>query len=618
MLTLGEKAELALRAVREAPVIAYDTEGTGLDWTQNQPVGYVITVDRENNWYIPVRHGGGGNLNDLNCGPMTAPDSPTVQHSFEKALAAAFEERRRRKLLTVLHHAKFDMHFSANQGIIIGREVHDTQDTEAMLDEWARSYSLAAVAERRGVSAKKGDVMYAHLAQVLGLPNEKGAMGHFWRLPGDDEVAVDYATGDGITTLEVYRDQQAALDEEDAQGRSLRFIHTIESRLIHTVFRMERRGIKIDENKVDQVRAKVKEELEAAIAKLPPNFNVRSGPQMKKLMEDAGHTNWPTTPIGNPSFNEKWLKTHETGRSVIKVRKLTNLENTFIGPLVERHVVNGRVHATLNQLKADEGGTISGRFSCQDPNLQQVPKRDKELGPLFRSLFVADEGMEFYEADYSQCEPRLFAHYAQEKRLLEGYNSKPFRDVHTVVAEMFSVERDPTAKRMNMGIFTGMQVDAFAGHMDWPKEKAEAMHRAWFDEFSGIKKFQWSVKDVFRKRGYVVTILGRKCRLDQPRFAYRGVSRVIQGSNADILKYKLLQADEFLESIEDQLQLLMTVHDSVNWQAPATEQGRKWSAELVDLMSEVQTEPFNLRVPFVMDVGRGKDWSEATYGGKLG
>lgn len=617
MITLAEKAERAIRAVREAPVIAYDTEGTGLDWTIHQPVGYVITVDPENNWYIPVRHGGGGNLSDPNCGPMTAPDSPTSQHHFEIELAKAFRERRRRQFLTVGHHIKFDMHFSANQGIMLGRDCEDTGLNAAMLDEWARAYSLEACAQRAGVTAKKGALMYAHIAKTLGVPENKDSMGHFWRLSGDDEVAVDYATGDGITTLELWQHQQPEIQEEDAQGRSLQRIHRIESRLIWTVFRMERRGIAVDANEVDAVLAEVRNQLKKARLLLPEGLNPRSPIAMQKLMEARGHTDWPSTPTGKPSFAEKWLKTNDTGRAVLAVRKYTNLENSFIGPLVERHVHNGRVHATLNQLKADDSGTIAGRFSCSDPNLQQVPKRDKELGPLFRRLFVADPDMEFYEGDYSQCEPRLFAHYAQEPRLLEGYNSKPFRDVHHVVAELFNVERDPTAKRMNMGIFTGMQVPSFAGHMDWPMEKAQEMFDAWFEQFAGIRDFQDNAKKVFKRRGYVTTILGRFCRLDHPRFAYRATSRIIQGSNADILKYKLLEADEYLESIEDIAYLTMTVHDSFNWQAPKGEEGTRISRNLVQIFENVQCEPFNLRVPFVMDVGRGPNWSVATYGGKI-
>lgn len=222
--------------------------------------------------------------------------------------------------------------------------------------------------------------------------------------------------------------------------------------------------------------------------------------------------------------------------------------------------------------------------------------------------------MDFWEADYSQCEPRLFAHYSQEPRLLEGYNSKPPEDMHAVVAKMFNVERDPTAKRMNMGILTGMQPKSFAGHMGWDIQKATEMHQEWFKNFPSIANFQTQAKLAFLHRGYVKTILGRRCRLEDRQYAYRATSRIIQGGNADIIKLKILEADEWLEREGDQAELLMTVHDSINWQAPTGPLGEEMSMTLMKIFCDVRSEPINLRVPFVMDVGHGRNWAEATYG----
>lgn len=609
METMGDKAERTLRIVREAPIIAYDTETTGLDWKVNQPVGYVITADADTSLYIPVRHGGGGNLMDPHCGPMSAPDSPTVTHQYERDLAAAFEERRRRGFLTVGHNLKFDMLFSAKHGILLGRDCGDTQLNQAMLNEFTRSYSLDACCRDWGVTEKKGDEVYARLAALFGGAADKKQMEHYWRLPGNDEVGVDYAVGDGISTLELWQAQMAKIDEEE-----MSVIHRVESQLIWTLFRMEARGIRVDPTRVQAVTDEVKRQLDQARLKLPARFNERSGPQVHSLMKDNGHTDWPTTGKGNPSFPEAWLKKSDLGRAIIDVRKLSNLLNSFVTPLVENHVHEGRVHSALNQLKADDYGTISGRFSSSRPNLQQVPKRDKVLGRLFRSVFLPDDDMVFYEADYSQCEPRLFAHYSQEPRLVEGYRQSPPRDMHAVVADAFQVERDPTAKRMNMGILTGMQARTFAGHMDWSLDEATRQWNAWFAEFPGIRDFQNNAKRVFAHRGYVKTILGRRCRLEDHRFAYKAVSRIIQGSNADILKERMLAADMYLEAEGDQTHMLMTVHDSLEWQAAPGDLGVQHSAELVRICTDVQSAPFNLRVPFIMDVGFGESWAIATYG----
>jgi len=609
MITLGDRAEMALRIVREAPLIAYDVETSGVDWRVNQPVGYVITESRENNFYIPIRHGGGANLLDPRVMPMETPTDKIVVHEWERELQKAFEERRQRNHKTIGHHLKFDMHMSANAGVMLGRNCGCTQNNAAMLDEYRRSFSLENVAKSEGVTPKLGDALYERLAQLFGGEAKRSQMEHYWRIAGDDPAAVEYSLGDGITTLEVWHSQVAEINAQE-----MGLIHGIESELIWTLFRMERRGIKVDEQYIGELEEAIDAELSAARAVLPLGLNVKSPVQMRKLFEDAGITNWPTTDAGNPSFTESFLKQSDLGKAVVAVRQLSTLGSSFITPLKERFIFEGRVHATLNQLKADETGTVAGRLSCSDPNLQAVHKRNKVLGRKFRKVYVADEDMEFCEDDYSQCEPRLFAHYSQEPSLLEGYNQVPFRDVHSVVAEMLDVERDPTAKRMNMGILTGMQTASFAGHMNWPIDRATQAFNAWFEAFPGIKGFQDQAKAVFRSRGYVKTILGRRCRLEQARFAYRGTSRIIQGSNADILKERLLACDKYLESQGDLIHLLMTVHDSIEYQKPMGAEGDRQRAEMRALMVDVQSAPYNLRVPFVMDSGQGRNWAEATYG----
>lgn len=867
-IDLHENAERALRMVREAKNLSYDTEGTGVDWRIHSPIGYVIGAPGESERlqpgdvvYVPVRHGGGGNLPGAR--PMTSPTEGFELHPFEVELAKAFDDRNRAGLgRTVGHNMKFDVHMSMNAGIKLGRNLACTQNMAAMADEYAKRYSLEAVAEREGVTAKKGTAMYEHLASLFGGPAQRDQMGNYWRTAGTDPIGYEYATGDGVSTWEIYVKLRDRLISEDME-----YIMNLENDLIWTVFRMERTGIKVDMDRVHDLRLATENKISEALSKFPLGFNTRSPLQMRQVMEEAGHTDWPLTEKGAPSFTEKFLKKSELGREIISIRQNSNLISSFINPLAERHVFKGRVHATLNQLKNDDKGTISGRFSCSDPNLQQVPKRVKEIAVPFRRLFVADEGWVFWERDFSQCfvagtkvstpkgpkniedmqpgdlvysyddnkrlvlrpvtwagqtgtrevvrvhwktngrtsgyfdctldhrirktdgsyvtagelfmqkgrskkgvnplwvpvlalrheevtdprsgykaiwihptgakrmkearfvfsevngwypeevhhrdgdslnndphnlqgvtgqehrakhasygadkltrdqrversrrataallrkmgkdgsmhgnhaivdvemlegpavpvyditvddthnfianqvcvhncEPRLFAHYSQDPKLVEGYNSTPFRDAHTVVAEMLGVERDPTAKRMNMGIFTGMQSKSFAGHMDWPLEKATAAFNAWMREFSAIPAFQNKAKARLKSRGYVFTLLGRRCRLEDARFAYRGTSKIIQGSNADIVKKKLLDADRLCEDNGDIVRVLMTVHDSFNGQFQDTPEARALFEQMVHEMEQVQCEPFNLTVPFVLEGEEGNDWAEATWGKK--
>ncbi len=616
MITLAEKADLALRWVREANQIAYDVETSGLDWKRNSVVGYVISSE-DGSVYIPVRHGGGGNLMDPKCGPLTAPDGERIPHRFEGELTRAFIDRPGYKSV-VGHNLKFDLLMSMVHGVSILSTLEDTQVAESLLDEYSDGYSLDKCAKRYDVPAKKSDVMYEHIASTFGVPNSKSSMEHFWKLAGNDPISVEYAEGDGTTTLALIRAQLARMTAEDSERPewvtgTLYGVFEMECHLLKTLVRMERRGMRVDEIRLNTMRQELLIRIEQARMKFPDGFNERSAPQVKKFMEGIGRTDWPKTEKGNPSFTEAWLKSFEEGRSVVDLRQLQNLINTFIDPLKDRHLFNGRVHPSLNPNKTDDFGTVSGRFSCSNPNLQQVPKRNKDLGRIFRSAFIPDDGYVFYEADYQQCEPRLFAHYSEDPALVAGYNATPPLDAHQVVADMMLVERDPTAKRMNMGIFTGMQPRSFASHMDWELGHATNMWNKWFEKFVAIKEFQNGAKATLLARGYITTLLGRRCRLESRQYAYRATSKVIQGGNADIIKYKLMMADNWLEQLGDEVHIMMTIHDSFVFQSPPEK--HEWVVNtLVPELENVQCDPFNLIVPFKMDVGRGKNWAIATYG----
>lgn len=609
--TLADKAEWALKLVRSGEPMAYDTETSGLDYKRNWPIGYVFTDVNKVSVYIPVRHGGGGNLRG--CRPLETPEGPFELHPFEVQLAKAFRDRR---ALTIGHNLKFDWHMSQSAGIALNDPLYCTQFGAALLDEYAMTYSLEHSAAVRGLTPKKSEEMYSHMGKVFKCPPSKDLMGRFWELSGDDPVAVDYAEGDGVTTIELW---QAQMPEIQEQG--ITTVMRMENDLIRHVGAMERRGVRIDEARIDWLEEQFKQKMVEAMSHLPPGFNSRAPTQMKKMFDEAGLTNYPRTELGNPSFKEKWLKKSELGRRVVQVRKVRTILDQFIEPLKVTHIFEGRVHTNFNQLRGDKaGGGVEGvgpgRFSSSSPNLQQVPKHNKELAELYRSIFIADEGYEFWEGDYSQCEPRLFAHYAKVPILLDGYNDGTL-DMHDATAQMLEVDRDTIAKRMNMGLLTGMWPKSFATHMGWEYNKALSMFKAYFRAYPEIQDFQDAAKDRFLDTGYVKTILGRRCRLEAPKWSYRATSRIIQGSNADILKYMLLKAAQLAEQSDNALQLLLTVHDSFEWQALKGSKGLEASRALVEEISDVQGPPFKLRVPFVMDVKKGRSWSDATFGKKL-
>ena len=619
-MNVAEKAELAYKMVMREPVISFDVETTGLDWKREQPIGYVVGTIDHPSVYVPVRHTGGGNLASESVGRYHKEDvvgkyfglrePPTA---FEWNLALAFDLRNQKEFVTVGHNIKFDAHFAANAGIALGRNLRDTQIQEALLDENKHDYSLDTTAKKYGGKPKLGEGLYKHIAELTGCsPTRDAAMGNFHMLPGTDHLAVEYAEADGDATLDVYFMQMGEILLQD-----LHRVMQVESNLIWTLFRMERYGWKIDEAALNQLAEETIAVSERLRNEFPPDFSERSPNDLIKLFTDAGIPKpWPSTAKGNTSFREEWLETFELGQKVLTLRKATNLLNTFVGPLKSRHVFEGRVHANNNQLTDGKSGTKPGRLSMSNPNLQQVPKRNVALAIPFRKVFIVDEGCELIDPDYSQCEPRLFAHYTKEPRLVNGYNADPPLDMHDVAKEILGLEDRDFAKRLNMGLLLLMGAPTLAGHLRVARAEAEEYRRRWYEAFPGIEGFQKAARSRMLRRGYVTTLLGRRGRMTSPRMAYMAVSRVIQGGNADILKYKMVEVDRYIEDmgidgLAGPWSILASVHDAIPMQVPK----RGVYGDLLDIMEEVQGPPFNLSVPFVVDCKPpGQNWAEASFG----
>jgi DNA polymerase-1 len=593
----GIDAERALQIVQFSPIMAFDTETSGLE-LKDYVVGWVFT-DWEASVYVPVRHAGGGN----------------ILHSdeFERVLSLAFNDRARRQFRTVGHNLGFDLRMAAKHGVYPEYPLEDTMINEGIIDDTTKGYGLDDCSKRHDVTPKLGDVLYRSIATKFGgLPDRK-TMANFHRMAGDDPVVVDYATGDGISTLELWKAQQTKLDTEFLPKGNLRRVHDLECRLIHRVARIHRRGLKVDAAYGEELRGPsgiIERKLAETSAGLG-GINVASPKDVEALYRANGYRDEQFARVksgtGAISFTEGWLKTNEIGERIIAVRQLRKARDSFVTPLVEKFNVNGRVHPTLNQSKSDEFGVIGARFSCSEPNLQAFPKRNKSIGKIVRRLVIADDGFEIQEGDAKQQEPRLFAYFSEDERLLAGYRTGDM-DIHDITSAGLGLPRD-IAKRMAMGILTGMSARALAGHMGWDEKTAEDYHTAWLmGQFPAIRQFQKDATKIFRDTGYVRSILGRRACLDDPRYAYRAVSRIIQNSGGDLMKMTLLRACEY-EEAHPEVQILMTIHDSLMWQRQIGFD----TSELVRLCESIPGD-LGVDVPIPYEVGTGHDWAEASYG----
>ena len=630
-----EKLQIILRRLEEQPVRCLDVETSGLEWHKNHIVGYVVCFGPrpDDSYYVPFRHAGTANVGGQ-PGPTTAENWNGKLARGEKELVTALD---RQGTIVFGHNLSFDLKFLHRVGYTMQPRFEDTIINAPLLNEHQGKFSLEECAVKAKVQYKKSKEIIDHIQkQFSEVKDPKTAMGHFWRLAGDDPVAVGYAEGDGTTTWQLRETQMQEIVKPGlGSAPSLEKVWDVECRLIPVLARMSLKGIKIDTQRYSTVAMYIKAEMERLLNKLPKDFNPRSSIDVRFLMEKNWHTDWPTTkpsklyPNGQPSFVQGWLDQYPAGRQIIQIRKLTTLRDSFMVPLMQSHQIKGRVHTNFNQLKNDEYGTVTGRLSSNNPNMQAVPKHDEEIGRLFRSIFIPDHGLIWGAVDYSQCEPRLLAEYSNCKVLIDGYNSDPPVDAHTAVAEKANRRwasmspseqkqyRNDYAKRINQTILTGGGKKVLVQKYKLPEEEVDKVWDDYHLAMPEIKKTQQAMQHVMRNRGYIHTLLGRRCRLIDDR-AFTGLNRALQGGNADILKLKLVEVDEYLESEGRPLDLLLNCHDAVDFQFD--EGARPHFNECQRIMTDFspgQVIQIN-RVPITLDVGEGPNWAIATYGEEKG
>jgi DNA polymerase I-like protein with 3'-5' exonuclease and polymerase domains len=324
-----------------------------------------------------------------------------------------------------------------------------------------------------------------------------------------------------------------------------------------------------------------------------------------------------------------WLESQvdDISKIILEVRKIDKIRNTFIKNMILDKAVNSRIHCNFNP-----HGTVTGRFSSNYPNLQQVPARDPELGPLIRSLFVPEEEADWICADYSQQEPRVLVHYAALKNMKtalivqEHFNKKQDTDFHQMVADMANIPRKQ-AKTINLGLFYGMGNKKLASELGLDIDSAYELFNKYHSKVPFVKELSKQVSHVASTRGYIKTLLGRKRRFDlwEPKdswgekaynrveaginypkqelkraYTHTALNALIQGSSADITKAAMLKIYE--SDLLNDIDLKLTVHDELDFSVPKNKQ--KCLSEAIHLMQNA----VDLSVPLKIDIEKGDSW----------
>ena len=578
--------------------------------------GVAVGTEDGHQWYFPIQHDGGGNLDR------------------DKVLLWCKDQLCRSNQAKIGANLLYDLSYLYQAGVEVTGPFHDVQLAAPLLDEYAYSYSLGTLADKYSLEGKNDSELYSWLAKAFGgnaTRNEQA--GRIHNAPAS--LVGPYAESDVRLPFQIYNKQKAALEQEGLSG-----VYDLERRLISMLLHMRRKGVRVDlkraEELHDTLMGRVKRD-QTALDKLA-GFHVDVGVNgdlirlFKKLSLE-----YPLTGKGNPSFTGDFLKHHHHPATdlIVDVRKWRKFDGTFVqGYIFDSHI-NGRLHCSFHQLRSDTNGTVSGRFSSSNPNLQNIPARDPELGPLVRGLFIPEEGCSWEKKDYSQIEYRLMLHYAtgdEAEAARQKFKDDPSTDYHAMVAKWSGLERKP-AKNLNFGVIYGLGKDAMMQQYGWSAAQVDEFTGTYHEKVPYAKPLMDETMRVAGKRGYIKTLLGRRCRFNKwepakrcrkgkwtalPHhqaetkwpaeklkrgFTYAALNRVLQGGAADIMKKAM--ADCWDAGVFDSIGAPhLTVHDELDIsrnEDPAT-------IEVMREIDNIMETCVDLKLPIKVDSEVGTNW----------
>ena len=511
--------------------------------------------------YFPIAHEGGGNM-----------DRTRVLSWLKDILESPSTK--------VFHNAIYDVCWLRAMGFKINGDIACTMIAAAVTDENRFRYDLNSLSWHY-LGYGKNESALAEAASEWGI-DPKSEM---YKLPAMHVGA--YAERDAEVTLGLWQEMKKEIISQDLED-----IFDLESDLFHCLVDMRFKGVRVDIDKAHKIKNTLIQRENTILDKIKKLTNVDveiwAAASIAKVFDYLKLPYDRTAKTNKPSFTKNFLANHphEIAKDIASAREINKAHTTFIDTIL-KHSHNGRIHAEINQIRSDQGGTVTGRFSYNNPNLQQIPARNKELGPMIRSLFIPEDGCKWGVFDYSQQEPRLVVHYAALQNLygvgdvLDAYQDGDV-DFHQIVADMAEIPREQ-AKTINLGLFYGMGKNKLQAELGVSKEDAEDLFRTYHDKVPFVKMLMESVMRRAQDKGRVRTLLGRRCRFNlwEPNqfgihkalnhedalaehgpgirraFTYKALNRLIQGSSADQTKKAMV------DCYDAGLTPMLTVHDEL-------------------------------------------------------
>jgi DNA polymerase I-like protein with 3'-5' exonuclease and polymerase domains len=597
----------------EAKEIAIDLEtcdpnmekfGPGWPRKDGFIVGYAIAVD---GWcgYYPIAHEGGGNL-----------DKRIVEMWIADILKLPCPK--------IMHNAAYDLGWLMASGFEVNGDIIDTMIAAGLVDENRFSYALNSLGFDMLKEVKSEEALKKAAAD-FGIHPKK----ELWKLPAMYVGA--YGEQDAALTLKLWHHLQVLMRQEEVES-----IFELERELLPVLVGMTYKGIRFDRDKAERLIEELRDNEKQLIKDINKEAGVPvdiwAAASIAKAFDELG-VEYPRTEKGAPSFTRSFLEgcDHKVAKAIVAAREVNKTHNTFLQPYLDASEADGRIHSHVNQLRGDGGGTVTGRLSMAQPNLQQVPARHPVTGPMVRGLFLPEEGELWAANDFSSQEPRLLVHYASllqldgAEKMAMAYREDPDTDFHQMVADMAGITRKQ-AKTIGLGLMYGMGKRKLSEQLDLSLEEASELIQTFHERVPFLRGTVHAVQKKIEhpaSGGAIRTLLGRKCRfpLWEPQqwginkalpyeeayakygarikraMTYKGLNRLIQGSAADQTKAAMLAVHKA------GFNLMLQVHDEVALSVKTREEAEE--------AAQLMREAVQLDVPSKVDVEIGETWGSA-------
>ena len=604
--TPGGITEIAIDLETKDPRLK--SHGPGWATGHGDVVGFAVAY-KGFNAYLPIAHEGGGNL-----------DRGIVMRWFQKEIASHPADK-------IFFNAAYDVGWLKRLGIDLKGKMLDAMLAAPLLNENRFSYSLNSVSYDY-LGLMKSEAALREAAQEFGVDPK----GELYKLPAC--FVGEYAEADAKLTLDLWQVFKAELTKED-----LWQVFELESSVLPLCIEMTWRGIRVDLDAAERLRQDLIKTVKAMQSDIKKETGLAvelwAAASISKIFDHLGIP-YGRTKTGLPSFTKNFLAQHEhpIAQKIAEAREYDKVGNTFLSSIL-RYTEDGRIHGHINQLRSDGGGTVTGRISMSNPNLQQIPARNPDMARKIRGLFLPEEGEQWASLDFDQQEPRILVHFASlthkgltgADEFVKAYRTNPETDFHQMVADIANIPR-ASAKTMNLGIMYGMGQTKLAEQLDVAPEQAKRLMRQYHEDVPFVKELTDAVtrKVAHRdKGGFVRSLLGRKCRFDlwEPNlfvsaralpkeeahleygdnikraYTYRSLNKLIQSSAADQTKAAMAAVYKERNKIP-----LVQIHDELAFSVSNLDEAR-------DLCS-IMESAVNLEVPTPSDIAVGDNWGSLT------